>query len=246
MDRDAIEESRSPDAPAPGEIQVWRIELGPDDPRREARAALGRILAATLGEPEPPALEPEENGKPRLVVEPGRLSFNLSHSGGLALVALAPGGIDVGVDVEWIKGRRDLARLAARWLPEADARAVAAVPPAEQAAVFYPAWTRHEARVKCTGVGLAGEPPGPEVTALQVEIDAGYAAAVAIGGGYGRGLPPVIWTNARQAGFGMKWVELPLKKPTESQNAHDSGRSFQENQSTCLRSSLARFASRNL
>jgi 4'-phosphopantetheinyl transferase len=246
MDCDAIEESRSPDAPAPAGIQVWRIELGADDPRGEARAALGRILATALGEPEPPALEPAENGKPRLAVEPGRLSFNLSHSGGLALVALAPGGIDVGVDVEWIKERRDLARLAARWLPEADARAVAAVPPAEQASVFYPAWTRHEARVKCTGVGLAGEPPGPEVTALQVEIDPGYAAAVAIGGGYGRGLPPVIWTNARQAGFGMKCVELPLKKPTESQNAHDSGRSFQENQSTCLRSSLARFASRNL
>ncbi len=135
--------------------------------------------------------------------------------------------------------------------PRHDARAVAAVPPADQAAVFYPAWTRHEARVKCTGVGLAGEPPGPEVTACSGDRR-GYAAAVAIGGRgrpraarrrqtwkaepapgrrrYGRGLPPVIWTNARQAGFGMKWVELPLKKPTESQNAHDSGRSFQENQ----------------
>jgi phosphopantetheinyl transferase len=229
-----------PTAPPPHtelEVQVWRIELGPDGGRAAARAALGRILADALGEPEPPSLEAGENGKPRLAVEPGRLAFNLSHSGELALVALAPGGVDVGVDVERIKERRDLARLAARWLPEADALAVAAVPPAEQASVFYPAWTRHEARVKCTGAGLAGEPPGPEVTALQVEIDAGYAAAVALGGGYGRGLPPVIWTNARQAGFGMKWVELPLKKPTESQNAHDSGRSFQENQSTCLRSS---------
>jgi 4'-phosphopantetheinyl transferase len=161
-------------------IQVWRIELGPDGGRPAARAALGRILADALGEDEPPALGPDENGKPRLAVEPGRLAFNLSHSGGLALVALAPGGVDVGVDIERIKERRDFARLAARWLPDADARAVAAVPPADQAAVFYPAWTRHEARVKCTGVGLAGEAPGPEVTAVQVEIDAGYAAAVAV------------------------------------------------------------------
>ena len=128
---------------------------------RGARAALGRILADALGEPEPPALVQGENGKPRLAVEPGRLAFNLSHSGGLALVALAPGGIDVGVDVEKIKERRDLARLAARWLPEADARAVAAVPPSEQAAAFYPAWTRHEARVKCTGIGLAGSRRDP-------------------------------------------------------------------------------------
>jgi phosphopantetheinyl transferase len=192
MDRDAIEESRSPDAPAPAEIQVWRIELRADDPRREARAALGRILATALGEPEPPALVPEKNGKPRLEVEPGRLSFNLSHSGGLALVALAPGGVDVGVDVERIKERRDLARLAARWLPEADGRAVAAVPPAAQAAVFYPAWTRHEARVKCTSVGLAGEPPGREVTAVEVAIDEGYAAGVAIRDGSAAPVEPRV------------------------------------------------------
>jgi phosphopantetheinyl transferase len=166
--------------PDPG-ISVWRIELRRGPSRAEARGALGRVLAEALGEPEPPELVADEDGKPRLAIGPERLAFNLSHSGGLALVALAPGGIDVGVDVERIKERRDLARLAARWLPEADAAAVAAVPPAEQAAVFYPAWTRHEARVKCTGVGLAGEPPGPEVTALQVEIDDGYAAAVAIG-----------------------------------------------------------------
>jgi 4'-phosphopantetheinyl transferase len=162
------------------EIQVWRVELGRDDGRVQAREALGRILAAALGEAEPPALLAEENGKPGLALEPGRISFNLSHSGGLALVALAPGGADVGIDVERVKERRDLARLAARWLPEADALAVAAVPPAEQAAVFYPAWTRHEARVKCTGVGLAGQPPGREVIALSVPVDDGYAAAVAI------------------------------------------------------------------
>jgi 4'-phosphopantetheinyl transferase len=182
MKREAIAESRSsaaPTAPAAGEVQVRRIELGPDG-RREAGAALGRILAEALGEAGPPALAQGENGKPRLAVEPGRLAFNLSHSGGLALVALAPGGVDIGVDIERIKERRDLARLAARWLPAADALAVAAVPPAEQAAVFYPAWTRHEARVKCTGVGLAGQPPGREVIAFDVPVDEGYAAAVAI------------------------------------------------------------------
>jgi phosphopantetheinyl transferase len=196
MDRDAIEECRSSDAApgvlAPGEIQVWRVELGDGGGRREAREALGRILAAALDEPEAPALAPDENGKPRLAVDPGRLAFNLSHSGGLALVALAPGGVDVGVDVEVIKERRDLARLAARWLPAADALAVAAVAPAAQAEVFYPAWTRHEARVKCTGVGLAGTPPGREVTAVQLEIDAGYAAAVAIRDGSDAPQPPRI------------------------------------------------------
>src|ERR1700761_3865193 len=117
------------------------------DRRAQARAALGRVLARHLGGA-PPVLARDSRGKPRLAEDPGRLSFNLSHSGNLALVALAPGGIDVGVDVERVKERRDLARLAPPGLPPPAALAVAAAPPPEQAAVFSPAWTRHEARVK--------------------------------------------------------------------------------------------------
>lgn len=163
-----------------GEVEVWRVELGPEGGRAEARAALGRILAIALGEPDPPALATDENGKPRLAVEPGRLSFNLSHSGGLALVAVAAGGVEVGIDVERLRPRRDLARLAARWLPADDAAAVAAAGDEEREAAFYAAWTRHEARTKCTGAGLSGPPPGPEIVAQELEIDAGYAAAVAV------------------------------------------------------------------
>ena len=36
---------------------------------------------------------------------------------------------------------------------------------------------------KCTGAGLSGPPPGPEVVARKLEIDSGYAAAVAIDAG---------------------------------------------------------------
>ena len=170
--------------PTDSEIHVWRVELGvAEDARDAARAALGRILGDYLGEAEPPELGADSGGKPRLVVEPERLSFNLSHSGDLALVAIVPGGAEVGIDVERVKERRDLARLAGRWLPAEDATAIAAAPPGgERERLFYAAWTRHEARVKCTGTGLAGPPPGPEVTAWPLEIDAGYAAAVAVAG----------------------------------------------------------------
>jgi 4'-phosphopantetheinyl transferase len=165
-------------------------------------------LAAILGEYLGDGIElrADENGKPRLAVAPDRLSFNLSHSDELALVAIAPGGAEVGIDVERLKPRRDLVRLAERWLPADDAAAVAAADEAELEPVFYAAWTRHEARVKCVGTGIAGPPPGPEVVAYDLSIDDGYAAAVAIDtADYGRGLPPVIWTNARQAGFGLNF-----------------------------------------
>jgi 4'-phosphopantetheinyl transferase len=156
--------------------------VDPKPPRDPARRALAAILAGYLGGPEAAELEVGGNGKPRLARDPERLSFNLSHSGTLALIAVAPGGTEVGVDVERLRPRRDLPRLAERWLPAADAAAVAAAGEAQRHAVFYAAWTRHEARVKCTGAGLAGPVPGPEVVARQLEIDAGYAAAVATEG----------------------------------------------------------------
>jgi hypothetical protein len=167
-------------APGAGEVHLWRVALPAEDGREAARGALTEILASYLGDAARATTSAGENGKPRLAEAPGRLSFNLSHSGALALVAVTPGGVAVGVDLERLRPRRDLARLAARWLPVADAAAVAGAAEAEREPIFYAAWTRHEARVKCTGAGVDGPPPGPEVIAFPVPIDAGYAAAVAI------------------------------------------------------------------
>ena len=137
-----------------------------DDRRAGARRALAAILAEYLGGAAGTAgrteveLRVDEDGKPRLAVAPERLSFNLSHSGDLALVAIAPGGVEVGVDLERLRPRRDLVRLAERRLPPADATAVAVASPGpEREAAFYAAWTRHEARVKCVGSGLFGTAP---------------------------------------------------------------------------------------
>jgi hypothetical protein len=190
--------------PAAGEIHVWRVEPAEDDCRAGARRALTRILAEYLGDAVDASalvdaeqataagaravadveLRVDEGGKPRLAVAPERLSFNLSHSGDLALVAIAPGGVEVGVDLERLRPRRDLPRLAERRLPPADAAAIAAASAGrEREAAFYAAWTRHEARVKCVGSGLGGPVPGPDVVAIQLPIDAGYAAAVAVDAG---------------------------------------------------------------
>ncbi len=182
MKRDGIAEPRSPDGlllPLPDEIHVWPVALPEAGARAAARDTLGEILAAYLGAAKAPALVSDDGGKPRLAAEPERLSFNLSHSGALALIAVAPAGIEVGVDVERLRPRRDPARLAARWLPAADAEAVAGASGAEREEVFHRAWTRHEARVKCTGAGLSGPPPPTSVVARQLDVGPGYAAAVA-------------------------------------------------------------------
>lgn len=212
--------------PAAGELHVWRVEPTEDDRRAGARRALAAILAEYLGGAATSAAEEAaaaphgedaragagielsvaEDGKPRLAVAPERLSFNLSHSGDLALVAIAPGGVEVGVDLERLRPRRDLARLAERRLPPADAAAVAAASPGpEREAAFYAAWTRHEARVKCVGSGLFGPPPGPDVIAIQLPIDAGYAAAVAVAAGAAeRGEPRVTLRTWEPGAFATK------------------------------------------
>ncbi|MBS1882433.1 MAG: 4'-phosphopantetheinyl transferase superfamily protein [Actinobacteria bacterium] len=179
--------------PEGDEIHVWRVALDGGG-RAAARAALGELLAGYLGAettasaPDPggvpwpagaPALSIDGGGKPRLAQAPERLSFNLSHSGDLALIAIAPGGIEVGVDIERLRPRRDPARLAARWLPTAEAAAVASATDTDRQEVFHRAWTRHEARVKCTGTGLSGPPPSKSIVAMQLDVGPSYAAAVA-------------------------------------------------------------------
>jgi phosphopantetheinyl transferase len=185
MDRDRIADQipadSGPGRRGPVEVLVWRVDVGDDAPKDAARVALGAILADQLGASGPPPLALDGHGKPQLADAPERLSFNLSHSGGLALVAIAPGGVEVGVDVEQLRPRRDLVRLAERWLPAVDAAGVAAAEGvAERQRMFYASWTRLEARVKCTGTGIAGPSPGPEVVVSELTIDPGYAAAVAI------------------------------------------------------------------
>jgi len=133
-----------------------------------------------------------EHGKPRLAAEPERLAFNLSHSGDLVLVAVTRGR-EVGVDVEREKPGRDLVALAERALSAEDATAVRDAGEDERPHVFYALWTRHEARLKCLGIGLGRPPawPSPPVAVESLPIDPGYAAAVAV---TGDAVPVRRWT----------------------------------------------------
>ncbi|HET7417569.1 MAG TPA: 4'-phosphopantetheinyl transferase superfamily protein [Solirubrobacterales bacterium] len=165
-------------------VHIWRAHLeGPSWP--VLRRALGHYLEA---EPREDDIALGEHGKPALRAASG-LEFNLSHSRNLMLVAVAER--PVGVDVEAIRPRGDLVALAERFLDAEAARAVHLAIGTERERVFYRAWTRHEARLKCLGVGLSTarlQSSTPEVQdrslAVQnLEIAPTYAAAVAVLGG---------------------------------------------------------------
>lgn len=123
-----------------------------------ARARLREILGRYLDvPPEHLAFRYGAHGKPALDAEAvGRvpdLAFNLSHTGDVAVVALARGRA-VGVDVEAVRALPDADAIAARFFSAAEVEVYRALPEPDRPAAFFACWTRKEAFVKAVGDGL--------------------------------------------------------------------------------------------
>jgi 4'-phosphopantetheinyl transferase len=184
---------------ATGEVHVWRLALDqPESVVAEFRATLeageleraerfhfekhrrhfvvGRgglrhVLARYLD------VQPEEfrfsygaYGKPALVSE--ELRFNMSHSHGLALFAVARDR-ELGVDVEHIRADFASDDIAQRFFSRVEVAAFNALSKEEQVAGFFRCWTRKEAYIKAIGRGLS-EP----LDAFDVTLAPGEAAAL--------------------------------------------------------------------
>lgn len=193
----------------PEEVHVWRVDvkdasnpasphrLLSEDERRNAesflfeedrerfaatRCALRVLLGRYLDlEPEHLTFRRGPRGKPHLDREHG-LRFNVSHSGTLALIALARGR-EVGVDVERVRPVSDLETIAGRHFSTQEDAALRALPEAARAEAFFTLWTRNEARLKATGDGLPGAGRhslgAARWTARDLDPGSGYAGAVA-------------------------------------------------------------------
>jgi 4'-phosphopantetheinyl transferase len=165
---------------------LWRRARG------VLRALLGRYLDV---DPRSLRFAANDNGKPELVgfgmtgrVRPElgpapatRLAFNLSHSGEVALYAVGEIG-ELGVDVELAGRRVDHLGLAERAFGAAEARRLRALGPIRREHEFLRSWTRHEAALKCTGMGPGGARTQGQLRPWIADLDIGprRAAAVAI------------------------------------------------------------------
>jgi len=150
-----------------------------------ARGVLRALLGAYLAV-DPAALRFEHgpHGKPSLAGEPS-LRFNLSHSGGVAVLAFAPDR-EVGVDVELPRRAVDHVAIARRVLGDAEAERLAALDAPARERAFLRAWVRWEATVKCRGTGIGGDETAadaPEPWLCELEIGGPGAAALAVAGG---------------------------------------------------------------
>ena len=166
--------------PREGLAEVWRIDLGVTDAqlashredlsaderaradrfvveraRREltvTRSVLRRLLGASLArDPGSLTFQYGSDGKPAL--SGNELAFNVSHSHGRALIAVAACGC-LGVDLEKVRAEMRHERVAERYFSVAERDVLRSLPAGEKAAAFFRCWARKEAWLKAKGTGL--------------------------------------------------------------------------------------------
>lgn len=143
------------------------------------RAGLRLLLADRLDrDPKAVSIVEEASGRPRVADD--TISFSVSHSGDLALVAIAEDG-RLGVDVEALRPLPSAIAMARSALGEATATALERLPPAARGRSFLVEWTKLEARAKASGRpidrALARAADGLHVRPLA--LPAGYVGAIA-------------------------------------------------------------------
>jgi 4'-phosphopantetheinyl transferase len=119
-----------------------------------ARALLRRSLSR-WGDVLPGEWRFERNayGRPEILAPPSPLRFNVSHTRGLAMVAVTVAR-DVGVDVEALPASVPF-DVVDRAFSRSERAAVRAAPASEQADRFTELWSLKEAYVKARGLGLS-------------------------------------------------------------------------------------------
>jgi 4'-phosphopantetheinyl transferase len=120
-----------------------------------ARGVLREILGTYLDtHPQKVDFSYGPQGKPCVQVPKGEAvpRFNLSHSFGCAIYALA--FEEVGVDLEFVRPVPEMQALVDQYFSIAERDAFCSLPPALKLRAFFSCWTRKEAYVKACGSGL--------------------------------------------------------------------------------------------
>ena len=151
-----------------------------------ARGLLRELLGRYLGvDPSALRFSYGPRGKPCLETDsrPDGVRFNVSHSGGLALLAFTRGR-ELGVDLERVRPVPEAESIAESYFSPRESAELARLPPAERPPAFFRCWTRKEAFIKATGDGLSHPldafdvtfAPGEPARLLRVDGEPGEAA----------------------------------------------------------------------
>ncbi|MGQ0541500.1 MAG: 4'-phosphopantetheinyl transferase family protein [Blastocatellia bacterium] len=95
-------------------------------------------------------------GKPSLirVAQQPPLHFNLSHSNGMALLAVSATN-EIGIDIEFVDQGFDWRRIADNYFSAQELSEMNSISEKKQTEAFFTGWTRKEALIKALGMGLS-------------------------------------------------------------------------------------------
>ncbi len=122
-----------------------------------SRGRLRILLASYIGaSPGELCFRYSTHGKPDLntAARAAALSFNVSHTEGIAVFAFA-WNRKVGVDVERVRKNFDAEQIAERFFSATERLALRNLPEEQRHEAFFRCWTRKEAYIKAIGEGLS-------------------------------------------------------------------------------------------
>jgi 4'-phosphopantetheinyl transferase len=225
------------DAPAERVRRLLEV-LAPDERERAARFHFERdrrrfavargLLRTILGSylnSGPAALRFEYGAQGKPALAPGHnsdsLRFNVSHSEGVALFALARAR-EVGVDVERVSGRVECEEIAGHFFSPGEVARLRALPAEMREAAFFDCWTRKEAYIKARGEGLSlpldgfdvSLAPGEPAALLANRLDPSEVARWSL-----RALAPWPGFAAAVAAEGRGWRLKCWRLPEDGESA---------------------------
>lgn len=118
-----------------------------------ARGLLRLILGSYLSE-DPKNLRFAYNSYGKPALDSDSLQFNLSHSHGLALYAVARYH-PVGIDLEYMRTDFGWRQIVEQYFSAQEFSTLIQLPEAQQCKAFFDGWTRKEAFIKAKGKGLS-------------------------------------------------------------------------------------------
>ena len=187
-------------------VDVWRVDLNrregcvnslfeilsPDEKQRAdkyrfekdrqqftvCRGVLRRIIGGYLSAyPQSVQFSYNRFGKPYLTDLDQSLRFNVSHSHGVAVIAISVNR-EIGIDIELVDPRVDVFSIAQSAFSVGDVSFLKSLPSTLQPATFFTGWTRKEACLKAMGDGLSSsDEHHSAIPSVLKEIDVSFTTS---------------------------------------------------------------------
>jgi 4'-phosphopantetheinyl transferase len=140
---------------SPDELQkAYRYKFEKDRANYISGRALLRNLLGKYLDQSPGKITFSYSDKGKPYIKDSAVKFNLAHSGGKAVFAIA-NNIEVGIDIEFMRELPDALQIAKRFFSDGEVKEFSETREGDIRTAFFNCWTRKEAFIKAVGEGLS-------------------------------------------------------------------------------------------